>query len=131
MAEIIPAVPLTTSSSFRDPWLPSCAACASMEVGFSMSSGGGLLAAGDKLLSLMLCTPKLFSSVRKKVIPLAWDPPVVPRPCPEPLIRRPGDGDRDEVDDGRDLEALTADAKDSSRGRICNKCSDGGCWDGC
>jgi hypothetical protein len=34
------------------------------------------------------------------------------------------------VDDGRAFEALTADAKDSSKGRICKKCRLGSCWGG-
>lgn len=102
--------------------------------GFSMISAsvGELMAGvgkgGDReilreetWLSLILCTPKLFSSVRKKVIPPVLPaPPAVPFPCP-PLVllnRKPGDGDRDVMDDFGRAEGEDEDEKTSSRGRI-------------
>jgi len=48
----------------------------------------------------MLCTPKLFSSVKKNVSPEG--PPIGVTPLLL-LLRDPGDGEREVSDDGRDL----------------------------
>ena len=70
---------------------------------------------GERWLSLMLWTPKLFSSVRKKVSP---GPPAAAAD-----VRVPGEGDRDwdelrTEDLGRVDEEAGGEANMSSTGRI-------------
>jgi hypothetical protein len=91
----------------------------------------------------MLCTPKLFSSVRKKVSPEGppGEAPVLLPPLlllvGVVLLRRPGDGERELSDEGRDFgrDALAVAAEDddeggeadaaktSSKGRMAVRCA--------
>lgn len=122
---------------------PSSSALSSRTGEVGDLSGGGegtegrpaLLAEAPRWLSVMLCTPKLFSSVRKKVSPEG--PPGAPLLllllAVAVAVRRPGDGEREASDEGRDFgrDGAAADedeggeaeaAKTSSKGRMAVRC---------
>jgi hypothetical protein len=131
-------VPSPSSSS-----LSMISASRTGEVGDSSGGGEGtdgrpaLLAEAPRWLSVMLCTPKLFSSVRKKVSPegpAGAAPLLLLLLAVAVLVRTPGDGEREASDEGRDFgrDVAAADedeggeaeaAKTSSKGRMAVRCA--------